>query len=46
MIEIGLRPFARPTARATLNLKPGTYTFLCTIPGHYQTGMHGRLVVQ
>jgi plastocyanin len=36
----------RTRIRATLNLKPGTYTFLCTIPGHYQTGMHGTLVVQ
>ena len=26
------------TARATLNLKPGTYTFLCAIPGHFQAG--------
>lgn len=35
----------RDTVKATLNLKPGAYTFLCSIPGHYQTGQHGRLVV-
>ena len=36
----------RKTARATLNLEPGTYTYLCSIPGHYQTGQHGTLVVR
>jgi uncharacterized cupredoxin-like copper-binding protein len=25
---------------------PGTYTFVCTMPGHYQAGMFGELVVQ
>jgi uncharacterized cupredoxin-like copper-binding protein len=35
----------RDTAKATLNLEPGTYTFLCSIPGHFQTGQHGTLVV-
>jgi plastocyanin len=34
------------TARATLNLKPGTYTYLCAIPGHFQAGQHGTLVVK
>jgi uncharacterized cupredoxin-like copper-binding protein len=36
---------SRDTAKATLNLEAGTYTFLCSIPGHYQTGQHGTLVV-
>jgi plastocyanin len=36
----------RKTVRATLNLEPGTYTYLCSIPGHYQTGQHGMLVVR
>jgi uncharacterized cupredoxin-like copper-binding protein len=35
----------RETIRATLDLKPGTYTFLCAIPGHFQAGQHGTLVV-
>jgi plastocyanin len=35
----------RDTVRATLDLEPGTYTFLCSIPGHFQAGQHGTLVV-
>lgn len=35
----------RTTVRATLQLEPGTYTFLCPIPGHFQSGQHGTLVV-
>jgi plastocyanin len=30
----------------TLNLKPGTYKFFCTVPGHRQAGMEGTLVVK
>jgi plastocyanin len=28
-----------------INLKPGTYTFFCTLPGHRQAGMQGTLTV-
>ena len=36
----------REVIRATLDLKPGTYTFLCPIAGHFQAGQHGTLVVE
>lgn len=28
------------------DLAPGTYTFLCTVPGHAEAGMQGTLVVK
>lgn len=28
------------------SLAPGTYTFLCTVPGHAEAGMEGTLVVK
>ncbi len=34
---------AKKTVSATL--KPGTYTFSCTVPGHRQAGMQGTLTV-
>lgn len=30
----------------TADLKPGTYTFYCPVPGHEQAGMKGTLTVQ
>jgi plastocyanin len=30
----------------SVNLAPGTYTFLCTIPGHAEAGMEGTLTVK
>jgi mono/diheme cytochrome c family protein len=33
-------------SKFTANLKPGKYTFLCTVPGHAENGMKGTLVVK
>jgi mono/diheme cytochrome c family protein len=33
------------TSTVTENLKPGTYTFYCSVPGHRQSGMEGTLHV-
>ncbi len=33
-------------ASVSTDLAPGTYTFLCTVPGHAEAGMQGTLVVK
>jgi uncharacterized cupredoxin-like copper-binding protein len=40
---------AQPGQKATVTFtvpRPGTYTFVCSQPGHEQAGMKGTLVVQ
>jgi plastocyanin len=34
------------TSTVTAKLKPGTYTFLCPVPGHEAAGMKGTLTVR
>jgi mono/diheme cytochrome c family protein len=34
------------TSKVKANLKPGKYTFLCTVPGHADGGMKGELTVK
>jgi len=33
------------SATLTVNLEPGTYTYICTMPGHEQAGMTGTFTV-
>lgn len=34
------------TQKMKIDLKPGTYTFYCSFPGHRQAGMQGTLTVK
>ncbi len=45
--KIGASEFVtKGTAKVSVNLKPGTYTFFCEAPGHRQAGMYGTLTVK
>ncbi|MFI4985764.1 MAG: plastocyanin/azurin family copper-binding protein [Solirubrobacterales bacterium] len=44
---LGATPtFSGGSKTLSLNLKPGTYKFYCSVPGHRQAGMEGTLTVQ
>lgn len=44
---VGATPtFQGGSKTLSLNLKPGTYKFFCSVPGHRMAGMEGTLKVQ
>lgn len=42
----GTELIAEGKTSVSAELAPGTYTFLCTVPGHAEAGMEGTLVVK
>ncbi len=45
--EVGFQPAYPPgeSRTLTINMQPGNYVLVCTVPGHYQVGMYAGFVV-
>lgn len=41
----GTKKITKGTTKAYVTLKKGTYNFYCSVPGHEDAGMHGKLIV-
>lgn len=45
--QVGATPtFSGGSKSVSVDLKPGTYKFFCSVPGHRQAGMEGALTVK
>ena len=45
-IKVDLPPGGSGTAQIPADAQPGTYDFICSIPGHAEAGMTGTLTIQ
>ncbi len=45
-VQVAAQPGQKATSQPFTIATPGTYTFVCSQPGHAAAGMQGKLVVQ